>query len=536
MKALQDMEGDEFLVAAVKRLEILRAEAKAAVNELIKSEKQAARAGWPEGLAEISKAALAQADAKHRTVSAQIARIEEYVEKNYGISLAKLDATSKTRYQSRFWKEELSPQEVESTGFMEDSLDRGLDTLISKFPRSWVKAQRKKCLEELLRRNTMPFILIGGARHQGIAGAHPLAYYLFLSELFVAKQPQMEIYDAAFGVPLIAALCDRLSGIAQVKGGDKKLLDLFRSPAPEFERRVYELLIAGRAVEKGRQVEFVKPSLETAPDLRIHDFDMPVTLECKFQRRWSKTEEIEIEVLQRIFATLANRFGGKMCALVDLTINKRICDVGAQEITEDVVKQMESLGPFTERQCGWGMFKVNALPPEIEWQTATRLYSPNFLKQVFDWEAETATWDGICAWIKDENNIIAQRVHLPLGMRWRLFHPADEAAKARDVMRHLQEAADQIPVGEAGCLYVGFEDSHRSALADLRTKRIIERLPKFYHRKRGAQIQYLLVDRLYPRCLGDGMPDLVESCIPASLEEDHVWSDLMPTLVFVPEL
>jgi hypothetical protein len=35
--------------------------------------------------------------------------------------------------------------------------------------------------------------------------------------------------------------------------------------------------------------------------------------------------------------------------------------------------------------------------------------------------------------------------------------------------------------------------------------------------------------------LGDGKPDLIESCIPISSDDDCVWADLLPTTVFVPE-
>jgi hypothetical protein len=223
-----------------------------------------------------------------------------------------------------------------------------------------------------------------------------------------------------------------------------------------------------------------------------------------------------------------------MTAAVELTFISRISDVSPEMVLRDTKMQLDSLVPYGKRDATWGTCQVLPLEPEVEWNDLTRLYSPHYLSRVFGWTVDS-DWDGICAIVQDKSALITQRARLPFCVKWRLLHKADEWAKARDVMRSLQEAANQVPVGEMGCLYVGFEDSHRGALADLRTRRNIERLPNFYHRKRGANIAHLLLNRLYPRALGDGKPDLVESCIPASQGQADEWPDFLPTTVFVPE-
>ena len=333
---------------------------------------------------------------------------------------------------------------------------------------------------------------------------------------------------------MLAAVCDRIDAMTRaVKGGTAKFHQMLRAPHEEVVNRVFELLVAARAAEKGRLVEFVDNGAEPTPDLRINDFDFPLALECKFLNRWSTTDRKEGEVIQTVFRAICENYRGKISAVVELTIAKRICDVRADKVCGDIAQQLDRLIPFGTCESAWGSLTVRALDPEIEWAIPTRIYGPLFLKEVFQWEPDTGEWDGICAWIVNSDALIAQRVKLPLGLKWRLSNQADEWAKSRDVMRSLQEAAQQIPVGEAGGLHVGFEDIHRNGLADMRTKRIIERLPKFWHRKRGVNIQYIVANRIYARAMPDGRPDLIESSIPASIEEEGIWVDLLPTNVFV---
>ncbi len=536
MKTPDQLKDDKELAAANARLTLLQTRVRAAIADHSAALKTAAKAGWPDDLTGAAEKSLLVADAIHQEIKTELSRVEKYFASDYGISLKDLDQETRTRFDSRFWKSEIAG--IETTGMVEDSLAHGLDALLARIQPKWLRAQYRLSEKELERRNAMPFILIGNSRHEAVAGPHPLGYALFLTDLFVNDRPQIEIYDAAVFVPLIAALCDRLQGIDAVAGGREKFREMLRRPSTEFAGRIYELLVAGRAAEKGRDVQFVEPGPEASPDLRINDLDMPLVIECKFQSQWSETERAEIDVIQKVFNTLCAEYVPKgMVAVLELIFTSRIRDVNCVEVLGDIRQQLDSLVPFGHRDCRWGTLDVLSIGADVEWRQLTRLYSPNFLSHVFQWDSEKTLWDGICASVLDTKTLVTQRARLPFGLKWRLSNRADEWSKARDVMRSLQEAANQIPVGEGGCLYVGFEDSHRSALADLRTKRIIEKLPDFYHRKRGANIQYLLVTRLYPRVLGDGKPDLIESCIPVSAgdADDDTWPSLFPTTVFVPE-
>jgi hypothetical protein len=535
VKPISELARDEKMLAAQMRVDELRPKMKAAIADHTAKLKTAAANNWPEDLVQEAERSFQAADLIRANIHAEVELIRKHLVEEYGISLEDLEGGKVPEFDSSFWKKDISA--TETTHIIEDSLARGFSRLLDLFPPAWVNRQYRLSQAELERRNAMPFVLLGSSRASEIIGAHPLGYAIFLTQLFLDKRPEIEVYDAAFLLPLIAAMCDRLNGIVNVKGGREKLLAMSRAPGGEFNGRAFELLVAGRAAEMGRDVEFVITGSEASPDLRINDLEIPLVVECKFQSRWSKTELAEIELFQTVFANLSSEYAQSgMPAALEIIVTAQVTNVKADEMLRDLRDQFNSLIPFGSRTCNWGTFRVEALNAEVDWRQPTRLYSPNYLAHVFRWEPETGDWDGICATVADATTLVTQRARLPFGIKWRLAHPADERSKARDVMRSLQEAANQVPVGEAGCLYVAFEDSHREALADMRTRRIIERLPAFYHRKRGANIQFLVVCRLYPKALGDGKADLIESVIPASLgDADDTWPSSMPVAVFTPK-
>jgi len=524
---------DAEFAAAHAKLAELQARAGASVAAHSAALKMAAKAGWPDDLTEAAERSLAAAEALHREAHGELEALDKYIIQKYGVSLSELDKKTGPKFDSSFWKSEITT--TKTTGFLEEALERGLDKLLTQLSPHWLKRQYALAQAELNRRNAMPFMLIGNARQEGITSPHYLGYALFLTDLFLNKKPEIEVYDAALLIPMIAALCDRLDGIHAVKGGKENLQEMLRKPNGEFRGKLYELLVAGRAAQKGYDVEFIATGPEVSPDLRIHNLGVPLVIECKFQSQWSETEQKEIGALRAIFDSLCEEYVRHgMTAAVELTFVTRIADVRPELVLRDTKVQLDSLIPYGKCDAEWGTFEVLPLDPEVEWNEPTRLFSPNYLSHVFRWNADEQ-WDGICASVQDKGSLVTQRARLPFCVKWRLVHKADEWAKARDVMRSLQEAANQVPVGEIGCLYVGFEDSHRGALADLRTRRNIDRLPNFHHRKRGANIAHLLLNRLYPRALGDGKPDLVESCIPVSQGQADEWPDFLPTTVFVPE-
>jgi len=160
------------------------------------------------------------------------------------------------------------------------------------------------------------------------------------------------------------------------------------------------------------------------------------------------------------------------------------------------------------------------------------LYGPAFLKHVFGWPGESLEFDGICAVVANAKRLDVGRAELPFCLKWRQTHSQCIDRKARTIVSLLKEAWEQIPTGEAGFIYVAFEDSLRPSVADRRTHRIIELADTLYFKQRHAVPMRIVVNRVYPQPIEDGRPDLIESSIPLSVEPDDTLSSFLPTCVY----
>src|SRR5262249_27078282 len=147
------------------------------------------------------------------------------------------------------------------------------------------------------------------------------------------------------------------------------------------------------------------------------------------------------------------------------------------------------LNPYSSLNEPWGTLSFSPLPPTIELTHSTRIYSPDFMQKVFEWNSETTEYDGVCATIANTRTMLVDRAHLPFCLRWR--SDADEAVsrKARSLASQLSEALNQIPVGEAGFIYLGYEETHRASIADSRTKKVLDQTASWQVRKRAINPQ-----------------------------------------------
>ncbi len=101
--------------------------------------------------------------------------------------------------------------------------------------------------------------------------------------------------------------------------------------------------------------------------------------------------------------------------------------------------------------------------------------------------------------------------------------------KARGVTSLWADAMKQIPGGDMGFIYIAYPEVRRREVADARTRDIIDACARWQERwsiSMGATI----VNRLYPRSLGVGVPDLIESALPI-VGEDYL-TTVVPTCVF----
>ena len=135
-----------------------------------------------------------------------------------------------------------------------------------------------------------------------------------------------------------------------------------------------------------------------------------------------------------------------------------------------------------------------------------------FLKRVFDWNSDLPDFDGIMCRVDAVNNFVIESVRRPLALRWKSTSEIARLHKARTVLTLLNEALDQIPTGEMAIIYLAIWEGSRAEIADDRLEYIGKEMEGATHR-RGISAPLILVNRLFPRALDMGQPDLIENVL-----------------------
>jgi hypothetical protein len=519
--------------AVLLRLSELQAQIRAKIRLHSQLLKDADKANWDKSAIDRSTAVLAEIRSLEQELNELLALVEGQLAKD-GYELP-VEPKPTLDEPARWWKKDLGKEEVPILGWIEDSLHAGLELLIDRLSPGWWKTQQElreaagyESLRELV-------ALYGGVSGNSSAPrVHRYAYALMLARDLMEKYERYDIYEGALLVPFVGALCTLLAPLREVKGGYEKLDQLSRAPSEEVDSRLYEIIVAARCASLGREVEFLNPGTEPTPDLRIHDFGFPAVVECKMQSRLSNRERLEFETMQRVFRALTvGREQRGLIGTLTITSNRPLEEVGEPALVEASVRCTRGINPYQTVEEDWGVVSFAPLEPSLNLTGPTRIYSPEFLEQVFDWNSENAQYDGICAIVKNNQAMTTGRAELPFCLKWAVEHEGALSRKARLLASNLSEAFNQIPVGEAGLVYLAYEETHRAPVADHRTQRFMDMVAGWEVRKRGINPQLIVLNRLYPGALHDGRPDLIESAIPSGFTGENVWAGTMPMMVFV---
>lgn len=515
------------------RLSELRMLLDATIRQHSKLLKAADKANWDQAAIEEADAALAEMRTLHREFDDLLQLAEQKLTVD-GVVFPE-ETESITKHPARWWKKDIHRDLVPVIGHIEDALEAGLELLINRLPIHWWREQqnlRESIGDAYLREPVALCGLVPAPRLPDSINRYACA--LMLARDSQEKRENYAIYEGALLVPIIAALCTLLSPLGEVKGGYEKLDELVKAPNSEIDSRLYEIAVAARCAALGREVEFLAANSTKTPDLRIHDLGFPAVVECKMQSRLSDYERKEFAVMREVFRSLRadQRQRGLMGSL-SISSNLSFEKVGVAALVESSLRCTNGVNPYQTIQEDWGSVSFEPLAPTTRLTDVTRLYSPDFLRQVFDWDFDNTGYDGLCGIVENSQAMMVDRAELPFCLKWKDESENALSGKARLLAKQLIEAFDQVPVGEAGFVYIAYEETHRSAIADHRTQRHLDLVAKWEIRKRGINPQLIIVNRLYPAAIHEGRPNLIESAIPTGFIKENVYSNIMPTSVFV---
>ena len=512
------------------------------VDELVESAsekfKQSELAGWDESLYQNGRELLADS----KTLFEETGPISEELQRRVGPDvlqeLMDLENVHREEFDQRWHRKDLTTRTVPVRSDMDEILPQALEELLSLVPASWWRYHQSLMNKEWRRTVLRPLLLCGRERWGAdFTNIHRYAYYLSVANDHLRKEPLLDIYATARAVPQVCSLGMSLDALKNVKGANLKLRELCKAPSSETDARIFELLVAAAFARMGHDVEFIETSTAKTPDLRLHDMPLPAVVECKRRQVLNAYEIEEFSLIRAAFATLCTEWEDLgLVGELAIEFRKEIKHVTVAAIVQSIRDMTKGLSPYATVETEWGSLRLKPVEVSKDFEP-TRLYSPEFLHNVFGTDLELDEFDGICAIAKNSWAPVVERAELPFSLKWTSNSTAAIERKLQTVRNLWIEAVDQIPTGEAGLIYLAYEEGHRPTLADERTEAIRKLAGNIYFKRRGISIPMTLISRLFPNTVSEGRPDLIESAIPmvdGDEEDFSIWTREMPTRIFVP--
>jgi hypothetical protein len=274
-----------------------------------------------------------------------------------------------------------------------------------------------------------------------------------------------------------------------------------------------------------------KPN-QKSPDFVVEDLPIPCAIECKRRLGLTKYELAEAKVVEELYLEIRKPLLKKgIHSSIELSFSLPVLSISRDKLIEQVVGLALENRDIETFKTEWGALAVRRLP---FWSAigATRLYSADFLEEIYKWEPAQRDWDGLLCEVEEPSGIVVERAKCPLCLKWRSESAETLTKKARGVTSLWADAVKQIPDGEAGFIYIAYPEGARESLADARTSHILEYMGKKLWHRWSVLIPVTVVIRLYARSVGVGCPDLIENALAGAQHGEEFWLKLFPSRVF----
>jgi hypothetical protein len=275
-----------------------------------------------------------------------------------------------------------------------------------------------------------------------------------------------------------------------------------------------------------------------SPDYRLEGIGpggLPAWIECKRRLGITKYELEEARLVNLLYTAIRNplkELGIHSAMEVCFTIP--VNSVVPADFVKDVASRAAQGRDEELLQTAWGTLRIRRLP---YWGdlNGTRLYSPDFLQHVFSWRPEQDEWDGLICEVEPPWRIAVEKFRNPLCLKWRSECEEALIKKARGVTSLWADAVRQIPDGDFGFTYIAYPEGARPAVADARTKHILEYMQGHAYHRWSVRIPANFITRLFARPVGGGCPDLIENALLGAGPGDELWLTKLPGRVFSHE-
>lgn len=458
-----------------------------------------------------------------------------------GISEAQIEAFEHAHNAARvpsgsdYWHSQIL--KVRPTSDLDAHAESGLEKLLSMVDRNWLQEQAQKEYRLGAEFLCTPLHLVNNVRvgmMKEPEGPQRLARMLLICQDHLQKEWNLDFFSAATFVPELAMLGNSLGEIKELgPEAARKLANLSTMPDDMVTAAVYELLVGAACVRRKMDVQMVpEDRSHKVPDYRVLNVGVPAAIECKRRLALTKYELEEAGRVETLYTAIRGPLqeDAYYCS-IEACFRAPVRLVSPGDFLHDVVtvaKQNRERELFPTQ---WGSLAIRGLPLRGD-VPGTRLYSPDFLQRVFDWSPAQSEWDGLLCEVEAPERIAVEKFSQPLCLKWRSESEEALTKKARGVTSLWADAVRQIPDGEIGFIYIAYPEGAREAIADARTRHILEYMGKECWHRWSVQVAVTMITRLYARTVGGGCPDLIENTLLGAGKGKEFWLTKLPGRIF----
>lgn len=338
-------------------------------------------------------------------------------------------------------------------------------------------------------------------------------------------------------VPEIAVLGNSLDEINQLgPEAQHKLATLPTLPDESVTATIYELLVGAASIRHGLSLTMIpEDRAAKVPDFRINSFEtIPAVIECKRRLGLTNYELDEARQIETFYFPIRQYLHDHAIhGVIEASFAVEIQTVAREAFATDVINMVRTDRDSDTTPTSWGTLAFRRLAYYDTFRP-TRLYSPNYLQRAFHWEPLQEAWDGLLCEVEPPSTVSVDSFRAPRCIKWRSESDTALTKKSRGILSLWTSALKQIPPGEIGFIYIGYPEGSRPRIADARTQHIISSMEEAWHRW-FVRVPVTVINRLYPRMLGDGDPDLIESVIPGVAKGQEHWLSKVTWNVFTQQ-
>lgn len=433
----------------------------------------------------------------------------------------------------RYWRTQV--EQTPATEWLDDFVESGFRKLISRVDPAWLNAEAQKPYRLGSAYLANPLHLVNGVRvgmNQDSSAPQRFARMLLVCQDHLLKQWDLDFFSAATFVPEIGVLGNSLDEIAALgPEAERKLSHLPEMAGDQVSATIYELLVGAACIRHGLELTMVpEDRSRKVPDYQITGSGaFTEAIECKRRLGLTSYELDEARCVEGLYSSvrpLLHQYG--IHGSLEAAFYVPLRSVSGAEFVECALAAIRHEG--NQESTAWGclVFRRFVFNGSL---SATRLYSPEYLQRVFDWNVLQDEWDGLLCEVEPPSRVDVKTFRMPMCLKWRSESEEALTKKARGITSLWADAVKQIPDGEIGVVYIAYPEGARPALADARTRHILQAATEFWHRW-SVRVPAIVISRLYARSLGPGTPDLIESALPGAAEGQEHWLTRFPHRVF----